>query len=262
MGKQLSQTEVKEFIDGAEKDGNISPDSRDLIMDNLNDNIIEAASGLACDDIVSSEVTLVTVAIDCSGSIAGRDLVDTIIMGQNEMLDALTGSKKKDSILMSQWLFSNQSDVLNSYIPLEKCEKLDKSNYMSDGMTDLYGVTFDAISANIAYAQQLMDEGTPVQSIVVIITDGEDTVERLKTDKIRTLAQDVLKSERFVLAYIGAGDDLDHEVISKEIGFPAFLKVGSTQSEIRRLFKTVSQSVIKQSQGQVDGSSSNSFFDV
>jgi uncharacterized protein YegL len=261
MKNTLSKKKVTELIEDAKDDGNISQSSKDLIVGNLNDNIIDAADGLAAEDIPTSDVTLVTIAIDGSGSIDGRNLIQTMIDGQNEMIDALLGSKKHDSILMAQWVFNDKSMVLNSYIPLEKCEKLNQGNYCPNGMTDLYGVTFDAISANIAYAQQLIDEGTPVQSIVVVITDGEDTVNRIKTKDAKQLAKDVLKSERFVLAYIGAGDDLDHEEVSKEMGIPTFLKVGATQSEIRRLFKTVSKSIIRQSQQKIDNGSGNSFFD-
>ena len=257
-----SKQEIIEAIEDAQNDGQISASSKDLIVGNLNNNIITAASGLAVDDVESAEITLITACMDMSSSIEGRMLTDIVIQGQNDMVKALMSTKKKDSIMMAQWLFNGICDVLHSYDQVDNCKLLDKSNYQPNGMTDLYGVSFDAISANVVYAQQLRDGGTPTQSIVVVITDGEDTIGRFPASKVNQIAKDILKTEQFVLAYIGVGDDLNHKQISEEMGFPAFLQVGVTQSEIRKLFKMVSQSVIKTSGTQIDGKSNNAFFDV
>jgi len=254
-----SKEEIKEVLEDALQDGQISQGSHDLICGNLNNNIVAGSNGMALDDIESSAVTLITLVIDKSSSIDFSGLTKEIIDGQAVIVEALKGTKKKEEILISAWLFNDDTEVLNSYIPVDDVEDL-KAIYRPTGGTRLYDTAFEALSANVTYAQKLRANGTPTQSIVVILTDGEDTTSHKHSPAdVATLAKDLLKSETFVLAYVGVGSD-DHDTISKSMGFPAFLKSGATPSEVRALLKLVSQSLVKQSTTQITDQSNNAFF--
>jgi uncharacterized protein YegL len=253
-----TEKDLKTTLSEAVKEGQISQGSFNLICGDLNQNIISGSNGMLVDDIQSTAVTLITLLIDNSGSIDGSGLTQEIIDGQEMIIEALKGTKKKDDILISAWLFNDNTDVLNSYLPVDDTEKINKG-YRPNGGTKLYDTAFDAMSANVAYAQKLRANGTPVQSIVVILTDGEDTSSTRRANAVKTLAKDLLKTENFVLAYVGVGN-CDHDQISKEMGFPAFLKGNATPSDVRKLLKMVSKSLVKQSATKITDQSNNAFF--
>ena len=254
-----SKGEVSEILDAALEDGNLSADSHSLIYGNITDNIIVGAGGQDIESINSAEVTLISLLIDESSSIDFSGLTQAVIDGVNTIIDALKGTKKKDSIKMSIWAFNGSVRVINGFIGIEDIEKFG-ANYNPSGSTALYDVTFEAMSANLVYAQDLIDNGVSVQSIVAVITDGEDVGSTRSISDVAKVSKDLLKTERFVNAYVGVGDDSTHATVSKQMGFPAFLKGGATESEMRNLMKLLSQSIVKNSQAVIGGSSNNSFF--
>jgi len=253
-----SKGEIGEILDGALQDGNLSADSHSLIYGNITDNIIIGAGGQDIESINSAEVTLISLLIDESSSIEFSGLTKEIIDGVNTMIDALKGTKKKDSIKMSIWAFNSDVRVINGFIGIEDIEKF-VNNYTPSGTTALYDVAFEAMSANLVYAQDLIDNGVSVQSIVAVITDGDDVGSKRSISDVAKVSKDLLKTERFVNAYIGVGSD-NHASVSKDMGFPAFLTGGATASEMRKLMKMLSQSIVKNSQAIIGGSSNNSFF--
>jgi uncharacterized protein YegL len=254
-----SKGEVGEILDGALQDGNLSQDSHSLIYGNITDNIIVGSGGQDIESISSAEVTLISLLIDESSSIDFSGLTKEVIDGVNTIIDSLKGTKKKDSIKMSIWAFNSDVRVINGFIGIEDIEKFG-NDYNPGGATSLYDVSFEAMSANLVYAQDLIDNGVSVQSIVAVITDGEDVGSKRSISDVAKVSKDLLKTERFVNAYVGVGDGSDHENVSKQMGFPAFLKSDATPSEMRKLMKMLSQSIVKNSTTVIGGSSNNSFF--
>ncbi len=251
---------VKSVLGSAVDDGIISLPVRDLMCVSLDDHVLMGCDGMDLDEIEATEVTLVSLLIDDSGSMC--DVVDAVIDGQNSMLKALIDSKQKDSFLLGMWAL-NRIGPYHSYLKIENVEKLDHVNYYPGGHTPLFDKWIETLSANVAYAQQLRDSGTSVRSIAVVITDGQDFGSRKHTAKdCATLAKDLLDSETFVLAMVGLGDH-GFKDVAREMGFPAgaVLEAGNTPSDVRRVFQLVSQSVIRASQVKVDPKSAqNNFF--
>ena len=254
-----SKGEISEILDGALEDGNLSSDSHSLIYGNITDNTIVGSGGQDIESINSAEVTLISLLVDESSSIEYSGLTQSVIDGVNTIIDALKDTKKKDSIKMSIWTFNGEVKVINGFIGIEDIEKFG-NDYRPDGTTSLYDVTFEAMSANLIYAQDLIDNGVSVQSIVAVITDGDDVGSDRSITDVSKVAKDLLKTERFVNAYVGVGDSTDHADISKQMGFPAFMKGNATASEMRGLMKMLSQSIVKNSQSVIGQSSNNSFF--
>ncbi|MBS1153902.1 MAG: hypothetical protein H6Q89_5600 [Myxococcaceae bacterium] len=91
------------LLAGAVTSGVLSAQSSSLITGNLGKVVIAGAAGKALEDIVASDVTLITVLIDASSSIKGRGLEQAVRDGQNHLIDAFAGSKQKDAILMALW---------------------------------------------------------------------------------------------------------------------------------------------------------------
>lgn len=255
--------DVSGALAGAVASGVLSPQSATLITGNLGGVVIAGAAGKALEDIVASDVTLITVLIDKSSSIADTNLTQAVRDGQNELVKAFRGAREKDSVLMALWTFESSMDVVHSYLPADDAVLLDSKNYRPGGATTLYDTWCDALAANVAYAQRLRAGGTPCRSVVVIITDGADCGSNRRASDCKRLSQDLLASEQFTLAFVGVGKDTDFLKVAKSMGVPdscVLVQKDATPSALRRTFQMVSQSAIRASQGRIQPGANAGFF--
>lgn len=215
--------------------------------------VIAGAAGVDAEDLVASDVTLVTVLVDASTSIHTRGLEDAVIRGYGELVDAFDDARERDSVLLALWTFNDEARVVHAYVPVGDATRLDPSNYRGLGGTKLYDTFCDGVLANVAYAERLRAAGTPTRSIVVVLTDGEDCGSRRRASHCQALARDVLASETFQLAFVGVGTDVDFHDVAKKMGFPrgsVAVSAQATASSIRALFRMVSQSTLRMSRAR------------
>ncbi len=237
--------------------------SQGAITGNLGAVVVAGAAGKALEDITASDVTLITLLVDRSSSIADRRLQGAVRDGQNALVDAFAGAKEKDSVLMALWTFGSSADVLHGYLPVDDAVRLDAKNYRPGGSTLLYDTWCDALTANVAYAQRLRDGGTPCRSVVVIVTDGEDVGSRRTAGDCARLSADLLASEQFTLAFVGVGKDVDFHAVAKAMGVPdgcVLVQKDATPSALRAAFTMVSRSAIRASQGRIAPGVNAGFF--
>jgi len=247
----------------AAQTGTLSAQSQTLLSGDLGPMMIAGASGMAAQDIQASEVTLVTILIDASTSIEGKKLTDAVRQGQHLLLDAFAGSKEKDAVLCALWTFASDATVVHGYVPVDDAVRLDTKNYRPGGSTHLYDTFCDAAGANVAYAQTLRDAGTPVRSILVVITDGEDVGSRRPARTCKKIAADLLQSEQFHLAFVGVGNDVDFKKVAADMGFNAgsiLVQKDATPTALRQAFAMVSRSAIRASQGRIQPGANAGFF--
>ena len=91
----MKDDDMTGLLAGAVASGVLSAQSSSLITGNLGKVVIAGAAGKALEDIVASDVTLITVLIDASSSIQDRGLEQAVREGQNHLIDAFGGSKQK-----------------------------------------------------------------------------------------------------------------------------------------------------------------------
>ena len=218
--KTMTADELSQLMASATTKGVISPGTSSLITGNLGPLVLAGAAGRDLEDIAASDVTLVTVLIDASTSIADRGLEQGVRDGQNALIDAFAGARERDSILLALWTFGTDMDVLHSYVPVDEATRLTPQNYRGAGATRLYDTYCDALTANVAYAQRLRDGGTPTRSVVVVITDGEDVGSKKTTANCEKISRELLASELFTLAFVGVGNDVDFERVARAMGEP------------------------------------------
>jgi uncharacterized protein YegL len=255
--------DVTKNLTSAVATGVLSPQTSTLITGNLGAIVLAGAAGKALEDITASDVTLVTLLIDASGSIADRGLEQAVRDGETSLLDAFSGAKEKDSVLLALWTFNGDQKVLHSYVPVEDATRLDARNYRAGGATRLYDTWCDALAANVAYAQRLRDGGTPTRSVVVVVTDGEDVGSSRTSRDCAKLSKDLLASELFTLAFVGVGKDTQFELIAAAMGIPAgcvHVQRDATPSGLRKTFQLVSKSAIRASQGKIAPGANAGFF--
>jgi len=257
-----SKTNVQSLLTSATAAGTLSAATSSLLTGNLGAVVIAGAAGKDAEDITASDVTLVTLLVDASSSIHDCGLEDAIREGQNVLCDALGDTRERESILMALWTFNQEMRVMHSYVGLEDVTRLDKQNYAGLGSTRLYDTWVDALTANVAYAQQLRSSGTPCKSVVVVITDGEDCGSKRRAVDCARISKDLLKSEQFTLAFVGVGGS-DFRTIALDMGVPdgcIAVQAQATPSAIRQVFRMVSQSAIRASQGRIAPGPNAGFF--
>jgi hypothetical protein len=214
---------------------------------------IQAGLGVHVDDVTASEVLLVTIMPDDSGSIRFAQNAQAVRDGHNLVLEALKESKQKDSILVhTRYLNGN---VLYPYRALEDCLEMDRSNYNPDQGTPLYDQSVVLLGTVLTKTQEFADNGVPVRSVTLLITDGSDQHSVKQTAaRVKSVADSMLKAENHIIAAMGVDDGsgyTDFRQVFKEMGIPDewVLTPGNTASEIRKAFQVFSQSAVYVSQG-------------
>jgi hypothetical protein len=261
--KTMTADEATTLFTSATTKGVISPATSTLITGNLGNMVLAGAAGKDLEDIAAADVTLVTVLIDASSSIADRGLEKGVREGQNALLDAFAGAKERDAVLLACWTFAASMDVLHSYVPVSDATRLDAKNYRANGSTALYDTWCSALAANVAYAQRLRDGGTPTRSVVVVVTDGEDVGSKHTAAECARISRDLLASELFTLALVGVGTDVNFEHVAKAMGIPPgciLWERDATPSGLRRAFQLVSRSAVRASQGKIQPGAAAGFF--
>jgi hypothetical protein len=220
---------------------------------------IQAGLGLSIDDVGSSEVVLLTMMPDDSGSIAHANNADAVRDGHNYVLDALAASKQAGEVLAHTRFLNGH--VLFPYTQLAHAEKLTPANYHPIHGTPLYDQSCVLLATVIAKAQELAQAGIAVRTVTLIITDGGDCGStRCKAADVAAIVRDMLAQENHIVAAMGISDgSTDFRAVFKAMGIPDrwILTPGNSASEIRRAFAVFSQSAVRAAAGAQLGGFSN-----
>lgn len=256
-----SQT-ITAIFDNAEEDGAISPETAQAIqLTNLGGEI-QTGMGIEVDDVTASEVVLVTIMPDDSGSISviREDPTDRsspiigpqlIRDGHNGVFEALKTSKQNDGILMHTRYLNGQ--VLYPYTPLDGVIMMDDQNFDPSLGTPLYDQSVITLSTVVAKAQEFEDNGVPCRTITLLISDGADMHSRRQSaSSVAHLVDDMHSSENHIIMAMGIDDgDTDFHKVFTDMGILPrnILTPGTTKSEMRSAFQVFSQSAVRASQG-------------
>lgn len=212
---------------------------------------IQAGLGIHVDDVTASEVVLVTIMPDDSGSIQFGGNAQAVRGGHNSVLDALMSSQQQDNILVHNRYLNGH--ILYPYCPLSQAVRMDTKNYNPNQGTPLYDQTVILLGTVLAKAQEFSDNGVPVRTVTLIITDGADCHSvRASAKDVAAIAQDMLMAENHIVAAMGIDDggQTDFRQVFKEMGIRDrwILTPSNSDGEIRKAFQVFSQSAIRVSQ--------------
>lgn len=212
---------------------------------------IQAGLGISVDDVMASEVVLVSIMPDDSASIEYRNNTAAVRDGYNAVIDALQTSSQKDNILIHTRYLNGF--VLYPYCPLEQAVRMSADNYNPNKGTPLYDQTVVLLGTVLAKSQEFADNGVPVRTVTLIITDGADEHStRANAKTVATLVKDMLRAENHIIAAMGIDDgstNFRQVFCDMGISHEWILTPGNTQAEIRKAFQLFSQSAIRVSQG-------------
>lgn len=220
---------------------------------------IQAGLGVSIDDVAASEVVLVTMMPDDSGSIAHANNTAAVRDGHNFVLDALGGAKQSGEVLTHTRYLNGH--VLCPYTALDHAVKMTTANYNPNLGTPLYDQTAVVLGTVIAKAQELLQAGIAVRTVTLLITDGADAgSRRASAADIKSLVDDMVAQEHHIVAAMGISDGAtDFHAVFRAMGIPDrwILTPGNSASEIRRAFAVFSQSAIRTTQAVQLGGFSN-----
>ncbi len=212
---------------------------------------IQAGLGISVDDVQASEVVLVTVMPDDSGSIAHSGHARTVCDGHNLVLDALLTSQQKDGVLFHTRYLNGH--VLNPFRPLEDVVRMHGKNYDPDKGTPLYDQAVVLLGTVLAKAQEFTNNGVSARTVTLLITDGGDCHSRTSSARdVAALVKDLRRSENHIVAGMGIDNgSTDFRQVFRDMGIEDkwILTPGQSAQDIRRAFQVFSQSAVRVSQG-------------
>lgn len=243
---------VNDLFKNAAEDGDLSPSAvRALTVVDIGAEI-QAALGVEVDDVQASEVVLVTIMPDDSGSIRFAGNAQTVRDCHNHLvIDALIASKQKDNIFIHNRYLNGQ--ILYPYCQIDQAIRMDSKNYDPSLGTPLYDQAVILLGTVLAKSQEFINNGVPVRTITLIITDGADMGSKRATPAmVKSIVDDMLMAENNIIAAMGIDDggQTDFRQVFKEMGIRDewILTPGNTDSEIRKAFQVFSQSAVRASQ--------------
>lgn len=243
---------VNELFQNAQDEGNLSQQAANALTVVDIGAEIQAALGLGVNDMLvqASEIVLVTTMPDDSGSIRFAGNAQLVRDGHNMVIDALLASKQRDNILAHNRYLNGQ--ILYPYVPLNQAVMMDNSNYNPSMGTPLYDQTVLLLGTVIAKTQEFSDNGVPVRTVNLIITDGADEHSTRATPQmVKAIVDDMLRTENHIIAAMGIDDGYTNfRQVFQEMGVRDewILTPANTEAEIRKAFQVFSQSAVQASQ--------------
>jgi len=250
-GNGTNPVSLSSLFQAAEDDGTLSPRARAVLdVPDLGAQI-QAGLGVRVDDVESSEVVLVTIMPDDSGSIRMAGNADVVRSGHNLVLDALAASKQRDSILSHTRYLNGK--VLHPYRLVAQAERMTTSNYDPCMGTPLYDQTVVLLGTVLAKAQEFAAAGVPVRTVTLLITDGADARStRARPADVMAVVRDMAGTESHIVAAMGIDDGhTDFREVFRWMGIEDrwILTPRNDAGDIRRAFLMFSQSAVRASQG-------------
>lgn len=252
----MSNTTLDNLFESAADEGFLSAESQGAIEFADIGEEINAALGINADDFGSSEVVLVTMLIDDSGSIQSGGNVDVVIKGHNLVIDSLLATKQADSdSILAHTRYLNGT-VLFPYQSIKLAEKMGQNNYNHFGGTPLYDQAAVVLATVIAKCQEFSDNGIACRSVTLIVTDGADmhSTKFRNASAVAPLVKDLLRQENYIVAAMGIDDGYtDFKSVFSQMGIldAWILTPANSDSEIRAAFNMFSQSATQASQSAV-----------
>ena len=246
----MSKTaDVNDLLKTAQQEGDLSQKSMQALTNIDIGAQIQGGLGVAAEDVQASEVFLISMMVDDSGSIEYAGNTQLVKDGHNLLLASFADSKQRESFLTHCRYLNGK--VLYPFVKLADAKKMDGHNYRPVGDTPLYDQTLVILGTVVAKTKEFEDAGVPVRTITAIVTDGADTSSRSSAAQVKAVVEDMLKKEKHIVALLGVEDgQTDYKAIARSMGIrPEWLLTPKNDpKEIRKAFNVLSQSAVRASQ--------------
>jgi uncharacterized protein YegL len=214
-------------------------------------------SAVRIDHLNAVEYTLVTIAVDVSGSVDAfaPQLLECI----KTAVESCKKSPRSNNLLLRVILFSTKYsnrgiEEVHGFKPLGEIDPNAYPALMPSGGTPLFDATFSSVGATHALSAKMMKQDYLVNAICFVITDGDDTASGTTPSAIlaeikRAHKQEEIESMIGIVIGINAQSCKGYlEKFCQEAEL-RFIDAGdATKGKLAKLADFVSQSVSSQSQ--------------
>jgi hypothetical protein len=213
--------------------------------------------GARIENLGATEYTLVTIAVDETGSVIG--FVDELRKMLVMAVEACKKSPRSDNLLVRVITFSDiypkGVNEIHGFKPLAEIDTNSYAGIVPGGMTPLCDACYSSIGAMNVYGEQLADQDFGVNGIAFIITDGGEnastsSMQMVKEEVAKSVKGEILESMITVLIGINVTDCADLlSRFQQEAGITQFIDAGdATPRKLAKVAEFVSTSVSSQSQ--------------
>jgi len=130
---------------------------------------------------------------------------------------------------------------------------MDAGNYQPNEGTPLYDQTVVLLGTVLAKSQEFADNGVPVRTVTLIITDGADEHSaRANAKTVASIVKDMLMAENHIIAAMGIDNgSTNFQDVFREMGIRDewVITPKNSKNDIRKAFQVFSQSAVRASQG-------------
>ncbi len=212
---------------------------------------IQAGLGVPVDDVAASEVVLLTLMPDDSGSIRFGGNAQLVRDGHNLVIEAVAKSAQRESVLAHCRYLNGH--VLYPYRLIAQAERMTEQNFDPSLGTPLYDQSVVLLGTVLAKAQEFANSGVLARTVTLIMTDGADAHStRATAQDVARIVADLQRQETHIVAAMGLydGGQTDFRKVFAEMGIEDrfILTPGQGAQEIRRAFQVFSQSAARASQ--------------
>ena len=215
----------------------------------------------------TTEYTLVTIAVDKSGSVDGFNT--NINSAVAEVVEACRNAPRADNLLIRVVEFDNRLEELHGFKKLLDCNPSDytDSTMMAPrGSTALFDASLNSVESTINLGKDLTKQDYDVNALVVVITDGADNASNTTAKMVaKTIAdakkQESLESILSILVGVGVAGSSISSVLDNfktEANFDQYVPLeDAKKNTLSKLAKFISKSITSQSKALGSGTVSN-----
>ncbi len=214
-------------------------------------------TGARMEQLGASEYTLVTIAVDETGSVNGFEdqLRDMLVAA----VESCKSSDRAENLLVRVIKFGTQYpqgvDEVHGFKALADIDVADYERLRPGHMTPLYDAAYSSVGAMNSYGEQLAEEAYMANAICFIITDGADnrsvtTPTMLKEELRKGVSGEYLESMISILVGVNAQQyQRELEDFQQAVGIDHYKDAGDANSRnLAKLADFVSTSIQSQSQ--------------
>ena len=214
-----------------------------------------SATGL--DELGATEYTLVTIAVDASGStFSFKQEMEKCIQ---EVIKSCKYSPRADNLMIRLVSFNHNMKEIHGFKQLPDCNLSDYDNFLNPaGTTLLFETVLNAINATNTYGEELAKNDYGANAIIVVITDGMDnesgSIDASKVGKALSKITTDEHLESIVSILVGVGVGVTHDVdqyldtFKQESGFSQYISMkDATEKTFAKLNNFISKSISSQS---------------
>jgi uncharacterized protein YegL len=204
----------------------------------------------------ATEYTLVTLAIDMSGSVSGFE--SELISSIKEVVNACKKSSRAENLLLRLVTFNNNVYEEHGFKLIKDIQDTDYNQVIQpNGLTALYDATINSVDSIKEYGKTLVEQDFDVNGITIVVTDGMDNRSQYNSSNVKDSISDISFEEvleSMVTILVGVNtkrSDVQQYLndYSNEGGFTQYVDVEDADANnLAKLANFISKSISNQSQ--------------